>query len=132
MKITWPVRELRIMVRSYYDVQDSRLRMDGRLRKAGKDELLLSEEWKATMKQRIVDFEALERRIFGHVTKLLEDIPPASWLLAEKGIGPGMAGVVVSEYADPVKAPTVSAMWSFAGLNVWETGRAPAMDPAGP
>jgi hypothetical protein len=121
------IEELRIAVRSFYDVQKTRIEMEGRLRPTGKERLLLDAHWQAVLKERLQQFQALEKALLKDVEKLLEEFPAASWLLAERGCGPTLAGVIIAEYADPSRANTVSQMWSFAGLNVLDTNEAPGL-----
>jgi hypothetical protein len=45
-----------------------------------------------------------------------------SWLSQQKGVGPAMAGVIIS-YLDPYRARHVSSFWKYAGLDVGPDGR---------
>jgi len=57
------------------------------------------------------------------MTKVLERIPIyTEFLEQERGVGPAMAGVLVT-YLDPHKARHVSSFWRYAGLDVGADGR---------
>jgi len=59
-----------------------------------------------------------EERQIKFLKKLLEDIPIYNSFLKEvKGVGPQMAGVIISEF-DITKAKYVSSLWKYAGLDV--------------
>lgn len=66
----------------------------------------------------------LEGDTLKRISELLKDIPIAAWISQQKGIGPTMAGVLVSEI-DITKCDTPSALWAYAGLHTdLETGAA--------
>lgn len=64
------------------------------------------------------ELERQERECFRLLEEVLDPIPIYdTWLRDQRGIGPAMAGVLIS-YFDPHKANTVSKFWAFAGLDV--------------
>lgn len=70
-----------------------------------------------------VALEREEARQFQYLEKVLEDVPIYSnYLQHQKGIGPAMAGVLISKL-DPAKARHISSFWKFAGLDVAPDGR---------
>lgn len=70
-----------------------------------------------------VALEKEESRQFRYLQSILEDVPIfTSYLSQQKGIGPAMAGVLISTL-DPHRAPYVSSFWSYAGLDVAPDGR---------
>lgn len=70
-----------------------------------------------------VDLEDEESRHFSRLGAILRDYPIYSQFLADvKGIGPAMAGVIVSEI-DITKAKYPSSLWAYAGLDVASDGR---------
>jgi hypothetical protein len=75
----------------------------------------------------IVDqFLALEReekKQFRNLEYILADIPIyTQWLIDQRGVGPAMAGVLLSRL-DPTKARHVSGFWKYSGLDVASDGR---------
>lgn len=115
------INALKILVRSYYDYQDERLAMDGRLGitkscevKKGvpvRDEALL-----AAMFKRRSEIIAFEEAMEKEIGKAVKQLPIwRDFFLNVKGCGPVMAAVCVTEF-DINKAKAVSNMWSFAGL----------------
>ena len=112
---------LRILVRAYYDYQRERISLDGQMgiKKNGevkkntpeRDEAFLIELYK-----RREDVTALEKILEKEIAKEVHKHPLWKVFLEDvKGCGPGMAAVIITEF-DIHKAPTVSNLWSFAGL----------------
>ena len=65
-----------------------------------------------------LNMESLEASNFRQLGKVLEDVPIYQEFLEEvRGIGPAMAGVIISEI-DITKARYVSSLWKYAGLDV--------------
>ena len=112
---------LKILVRAYYDFQKDRLSLDGQLgvKKDGskkkntpeRDELMLL--YLYTRHNEILKAEndlekIIASRVHAHPLwkNFLDDV---------LGCGPTMAAVIITEF-DINKAPTVSNLWSFAGL----------------
>lgn len=72
--------------------------------------------------QQFMDLEESEKRHFANLGKILLDYPIfTEYLNTIKGIGPAMAGVIVSEI-DIGKAKYVSSIWAYAGLDVAQDG----------
>lgn len=66
----------------------------------------------------------LEADTLDRIKKALKAVPVSEWLLAQKGIGPTLAGVLISEI-DIRRCETPSALWAYAGLHTNnETGQA--------
>ncbi|MBI9082728.1 MAG: hypothetical protein JEZ11_03965 [Desulfobacterales bacterium] len=64
-----------------------------------------------------------EKRHFEHLKAILEDYPVWNEFLVDvKGIGPAMAGVLLSEL-DIFAAEYPSSFWAYAGLDVAEDGK---------
>lgn len=105
---------LRRAVRYFYDLQ--KLRVQSSNRSTMKDEVELTEEDQLFMTTTGEGLNKLEKEALKEVKRLLKPIPIfKKWLDDQKGIGPTMAGVLLSEI-DIVKAETVSKMWRFCGL----------------
>ena len=115
------LNSLGINVRAYYDYQDERVRLDGRLgqKKSGetkkkappRDPVLLM--YLQSRRDEIYKFEeGLEKEI----TWMVRDHPLWKLFLTNvKGCGPVMAAVIISQF-DIHKATMVSNLVSFAGL----------------
>ena len=70
-----------------------------------------------------VELEDQEKKHFRRLTSVLEEFPIyVQFLEPIKGIGPAMAGVIVSEI-DITKARHPSSLWKYAGLDVASDGR---------
>jgi hypothetical protein len=70
-----------------------------------------------------MDLEADEIRHFKRLEQVLEDFPIyTEFLKGVRGIGPAMAGVIVSEI-DISKAHYPSSLWKYCGLDVTEDGK---------
>jgi hypothetical protein len=111
---------LRQAVRNFYDLQRMRLQTAGRVqKKAPGAEIQLSEHDIARFKIRAMELETLEKHQLDDVEDFLKDMPFYVNTLSDKdrfkGIGPTMAGVILSEF-DIARADTVSKMWAFSGL----------------
>jgi len=71
-----------------------------------------------------VELEDQEKKHFRRLTSVLEEFPIyVQFLEPIKGIGPAMAGVIVSEI-DITKARHPSSLWKYAGLDVASDDRA--------
>ncbi len=69
-----------------------------------------------------VELEEQEKKHFRRLASVLEEFPIyVQFLEPIKGIGPAMAGVIVSEI-DITKARHPSSLWKYAGLDVAENG----------
>jgi hypothetical protein len=77
-------------------------------------ELVLVEEWMSLLRE--------EQKHFRKLEKVLEAHPIYPWLKAIRGIGPAMAGVLISEI-DIERAEYPSSLWALAGLDVAADGR---------
>lgn len=119
-------QSLQILIRAYYDYQDERLRLDGQIgrKKNGelkkgvpdRDEALLI----GLMKRR-EEVEAMEDVLFKDIAKEVHQFSLwKEFLINVKGCGETMAAVIMTQF-DIHKAPTVSNLWSFAGLATGET-----------
>lgn len=104
--------EVRYLVDLYYIMQDGRIRADGQIRSMGKED----KEPHATIQWLSGNFRTLE----GNVKRALEAYAAAqrqgAWALSNVGIGPVIAAGLLA-HIDMDKTPTVSSLWSFAGLN---------------
>lgn len=111
---------LRKKVRIFYDLQRMRLQVAGRNEpKAEGAEIQLHEFDLATLNARATELYSSEKNALRDVEDHLKTIPFYVGVLSDKerfkGIGPTMAGVILSEF-DIHKADTPSKFWSFAGL----------------
>lgn len=70
-----------------------------------------------------IDLETDEYRHFKRMEHVLEDVPIyAEYLKHIRGIGPAMAGVIVSEI-DISKARYPSSLWKYCGIDTAEDGK---------
>lgn len=84
---------------------------------------LISEYSELVLVDQYTRLEAQERLQFRQMTSVLEKIPIYNHYLAdERGIGPAMAGVLIS-YLDPRKARHISSFWRYAGLDIGPDGQ---------
>lgn len=111
-----PKREqLRKTVRFGYDCQ--KLRIQSSNRNSGETAAL---EKKHAL---YLDFtgdalKEIERKTFNEVKRQLKQFPIyTEWLVHQRGCGPMMSGVLLSEI-NIHNTPTISALWSYAGLRV--------------
>ena len=115
---------LRYAVRYFYDLQRLRIQAGGRYTpKAPHAQIEMSSEDQAFFATTSGNLNALERQALKEVSGLLAYFPISEWLLEQRGIGPTMAGVIISSF-DITRAHTVSAFWAVSGLNVVD-GHAP-------
>ena len=117
---------IRTIVRTLYDFQDLRIRLAGRLRKKANDEdmdmppdsdeINIADDALPIVKQTWEEMKKWETKLKKVLEDELKEIPVYEEFLKNvKGVGPMMAGVILSEY-DITKASTVSNLWSFTGL----------------
>lgn len=112
--------EIRKSVRLFYDLQKLRIQTGNR---AGSETAALSDLAKAQHDHRSQVLDTLERSELKFVKKLCAEHMMFDWLMKQKGCGPTMTGVILSE-VNIHRCDTISALWSFAGLSVVD-GHAP-------
>ena len=124
-KITASKDELRAVTKSLYDLQDLRIKLDGRItRKADGSqmadngtEVSMTEEAPDILRNFADDIRQLEHKyelIQSNIVKGFTEWK--EFLEGVKGCGPKMAAVLITEI-DPVKAEYPSKIWQYAGLN---------------
>jgi hypothetical protein len=92
-------------------------------RKDFKGDELISDFTEFVLISQYVALEDQEIRQFKSLGSILEDYPIYNEFLKDvKGIGPAMAGVIISEI-DITKARYPSSLWMYAGLDVAGDGR---------
>lgn len=111
---------LRKKVRMFYDLQRLREQCASRTRKKAKGaDVQLHEMDQVILENRAAEFHRLEKLAFKDVENDLKQMPVWTELLSQRprfhGVGPTMAGVIVSE-CDIRRQDTPSKMWAFAGL----------------
>jgi hypothetical protein len=111
--------QLKYAVRYLYDLQKLRIQTGNRNSKhAEHAEAALSDDDKAFLTRTSKGLNALEREALKEVERLLQSHPLyKDWLEKQRGIGPTMAGLIISEF-DITKCDTPSKMWAWAGLAV--------------
>jgi len=114
-------QSLQILTRAFYDYQRERISLDGQIgrRKDGelkkntpdRDEALL-----LSLMERRQAVEEMEEQLAKDIAKEVHLTPLwKEFLVHVKGCGEQMAAVIMTQF-DIHKAPTVSNLWSFAGL----------------
>ena len=84
---------------------------------------LISTPVEAMLVEEYIAFEALESMQFKHMEKALESHRIwTEWMHGVRGVGPAMAGVIISEI-DIYKARYVSSLWAYAGFDVASDGQ---------
>jgi hypothetical protein len=111
---------LRRKVEIFYDLQRLRLQTGGRTyARADGTAIQLHEVDVAILEQRMKELERAEKNALADVAAHLRTIRFYNETLSDKvryrGIGPTMAGVILSAF-DIHREATVSQMWAFAGL----------------
>ncbi|KKL82887.1 hypothetical protein LCGC14_1980250 [marine sediment metagenome] len=109
---------LRRKVKIFYDLQRLRIQTAGRTLDRA-TEIELHEVDIAILDNRAKDLNRAEKEALKDVEAHLKTMPAFINILADKtrfkGIGPTLAGVILSE-VDITRAPTISALWRYAGL----------------
>lgn len=111
---------LRRKVKMFYDLQMLRMRSQGRVtNKAFGNPIQLHPGDIQILSNRADDLHRAETNALADVEDHLKTMPFYLGILSDKekfrGIGPTMAGVILSEF-DITRADTVSAFWKYAGL----------------
>lgn len=106
-----PVRVAADLVRTYYAVQEHRLRIDSQMREAKKEDL------DTTAALHVREAVAIaEQRGKALLDRWTRKDPLASWSREVVGIGPVLAAGLRAEI-DVTRAAHVSSVWKFAGLD---------------
>jgi hypothetical protein len=83
---------------------------------------LISTFTEYTLVANYLDLDKAEGEQFGRLRSVLDEVPTyIAFLSKVRGIGPAMAGVIVSEF-DITKAKYPSSLWAYAGLDVASDG----------
>jgi hypothetical protein len=111
---------LKKKVRIFYDLQRLRIQCGGRtLNRAEGAPIILHEVDVAILERRMKELHQAEKNALHDVEDHLKTMPFYEHVLSDKeqfkGIGPTMAGVILSEF-DIEREDTPSKMWAFAGL----------------
>ena len=118
------VQSLRQSVRFFYDMQKLRIQSSNR---NTTNTVVLDAKHGTHLDEQAGTISSLERRELTNIRRMLRKHPLWPWLKEQKGCGPTMSGVIVSEI-DIHRADTVSALWSYCGLAVDpRTGKAVRM-----
>ncbi len=83
---------------------------------------IISDYTELCLMAQYLELESTETAHFRRLGRILMEYPIYSdWLRTVKGIGPAMAGVLLSEI-DITRAQYASSLWKYAGLDVAEDG----------
>jgi len=112
-------------VRFFYDMQKLRIQSSNR---TTTNTVILDTKHGGHLDDQGDRLSEMERKEMTNIRRLLKTHPLyTQWLKEQKGCGPTLSGVIISEI-DITKAPTVSALWSYCGLAVdSKTGKAVRM-----
>lgn len=111
---------LRRAVRSFYDLQRLRIQTGNR----DSDRAELTDDDRKFMAAQSDGLEELEKQALKEISTILKGIAIYKWLKVQKGCGPTMSGVLLSEI-DIHRAETCSSIWKYSGLDVdTRTGKA--------
>jgi hypothetical protein len=114
-------QSLHILTRAYYDYQNERIALDGQIGRKKNGEIKKGiperdEELLLALMDRRSQIEAMEEVLFKDIAREVHLTPLwKEFLVNVKGCGETMAAVILTQF-DINKAPTVSNLWSFAGL----------------
>jgi hypothetical protein len=121
-RLSDPVRQsLSVLARAYYDYQRERMGLDGRLGQKKDGEIkknipVRDDAMLASLMERREACMTMEEELFKDMAKVVKTHPLwKEFLKGVKGCGESIAAVIITEF-DINKAPTVSNLWSFAGL----------------
>lgn len=114
--------ELRELVRHFYDNQKTRTALANR-QGAQPDTVQLSPEHLEFFNQQALVHAGIEAATLKEIERLSGTWKINSWLRKQRGCGPTMAGVILSEI-DIGRARHISSLWKLAGLDV-QDGKAP-------
>ena len=115
------LQSLQILTRAYYDYQEERIRLDGQIGRKKNGDLKKNtpdrdESMLLFLMARRAEVEKTENDLAKEIAKEIHLHPLwKDFLFHVKGCGEGMAAVILTQF-DIHKAPTVSNLWSFAGL----------------
>jgi len=114
-------QSLQILTRAYYDYQAERIALDGQIGRKKNGDLKKNtpdrdEELLIFLMERRSQVEEMEIQLQKEIAKEIHLHPMwKEFFQHVKGCGEGMAAVMLTQF-DINKAPTVSNLWSFAGL----------------
>ena len=113
---------IKTLTRIYYDYQRERMSLDGRIGLTKKGDVKKKAPDRDVEKLKVVyarreEVFGMEEALFQELAEQVHLYPLWKVYLSDvKGVGESLAAVIISEF-DIHKAPTVSNLWSFAGLN---------------
>jgi hypothetical protein len=112
-------QKLRAAVRFFYDLQKLRIQSGNRGGpQAEHAEAALDDVDKAFLTKTSTGLDLLEKEGLHEIARLLKGVPIyETWLKDQKGIGPTMAGVLLSEI-NIENCNTASQLWSFCGVGL--------------
>ena len=119
------IEELKIKTETYYAVQKIRIQAELRIKAFVRDERLTEERAGALhfwLDESLKKFEGIIKK---EVATLLKDVPAWTEFMKDvKGVGPCLAGSLVSGIVDISRFNHVSSLWHYCGMHVVD-GEAP-------
>jgi hypothetical protein len=122
------------LVKIYYDSQEFRKSAANRLRPyisdgeniedllliLENDEVVFNEPFPQTCLTMIKEYTRIEKKISLIISNQITAYPIHEWLIANKGIGPMLAGALIGYIGDISKFDKVTSLWAYAGMGVIE------------
>jgi len=122
------------LVKIYYSSQDFRKAAANRLRPyiaegetiedvikyLDENDLEFEEPFAQTCMTMIKEYTRIEKKISKIIANQIIAIPIHEWLLANKGIGPILAGALIGYVGDISKFDKVTSLWAYSGMGVIE------------
>jgi hypothetical protein len=115
-------KEILTQLRHSYDrITDGVVKLPRRTSFKGDE--VISDFTELALASQYFDLEGSEKRHFGHLKNVLKDYPIyTEFLEGITGVGPAMAGVVISEF-DIHRAEYPSSLWKYSGYDVASDGK---------
>ena len=125
IKLSKPISEIRFLIENFYDIQDNRIRADGRSR-AWKQVYKMKDTEQKVYRDNIGErFKGIEEWIYKELNSKVKAHPLwDAWLKHVKGIGPALAGGYLAWIGDIGRFETISALHAYMGLHCDENGKA--------
>lgn len=125
LKLKKDIADIRFLVENYYDIQDNRLRAEGRSRSWRQIYSIAKSEEKVYNENISEKFRDIEKWIYKELqTKVKQHDLWKWWLKNVKGVGPALAGGYFAWIGDISRFKTISALNAYCGLHCDDEGKA--------
>lgn len=114
-----PISAMKMLVRTFYDLQSIRMSFGNRISKAGKLTNTITGAVEDKLLGYFDEITATEKKVLKDISTELKNHPIwTEYLIHIKGIGPTMAGALVSEIGNILRFATVSKLWMYCGYGL--------------